>query len=285
MALKISPDARAFIVPAWITDYSETCGKDGMDMKRICKGCGEERDCEQDFNWKYKVRGIRHSRCKYCVSQVSKQHYQDNKQSYMERIHTRDKKILQDNRGKLAAYLAQHPCIDCGQTDIRVLDLDHVRGTKREAIARMVRLSYSWSTIESEIDKCEVRCANCHRIKTGQTSNSWRNFFLTLEERILPDPVRSSNAFRAMQTRVENMQKIHFYLSSHPCVDCGNSDIRVLEFDHVRGEKYENISRMIQSSPWKAIEAEIAKCEVRCANCHRIQTIERGQWWRTDPVE
>lgn len=90
---------------------------------------------------------------------------------------------------------------------------------------------------------------------------------------------------RNERIRAENRQGILTYLSSHPCVDCGNSDIRVLEFDHVRGEKYENISRMIQSSPWKAIEAEIAKCEVRCANCHRIKTIKRGQWWRTDPVE
>jgi deoxycytidylate deaminase len=103
-------------------------------MKKICPGCGKERDCEQDFNWKYKVRGIRHSRCRYCMSQVSKQHYQDNKQSYMARIHARDKEILQDNRGKLAAYLTDHPCIDCGQTDIRILDLDHVRGQSEKPL-------------------------------------------------------------------------------------------------------------------------------------------------------
>jgi hypothetical protein len=37
--------------------------------------------------------------------------------------------------------------------------------------------------------------------------------------------------------------------------------------------------------PWSTIAAEIAKCGVRCANCHRIQTIERGQWWRFDLME
>ena len=110
--------------------------------------------------------------------------------------------------------------------------------------------------------------------------NSWRNYFSSLQNRLAADPGRSPGAVRAMQARIEKMQRLHFYFSVHPCVDCGNTDIRVLDFDHVYGEKGGNISRMIQGSPWLAIEAEIAKCEVRCANCHRIKTIERGQWWR-----
>ncbi len=35
-----------------------------------------------------------------------------------------------------------------------------------------------------------------------------------------------------------------------------------------------------QGCGWPRIEAEIAKCEVRCANCHRLKTLERGKWWR-----
>jgi predicted HNH restriction endonuclease len=66
------------------------------------------------------------------------------------------------------------------------------------------------------------------------------------------------------------------YLSTHPCVDCGNSDIRVLEFDHVRGKKLINVSHAIKRT-WslKKLSEEIDKCEVRCANCHRIVTKER----------
>ena len=56
------------------------------------------------------------------------------------------------------------------------------------------------------------------------------------------------------------------------CVDCGIKDVRVLDFDHVRGHKLANIGALRNIA---RLEAEAAKCEVRCANCHRIRTIER----------
>ena len=146
-------------------------------MKKICPGCGQERDTEHDFNWRHKERGIRHTRCKYCQAQVSKQHYKDNKQSYFDRVRTREVGVIEDNQKRLADYLCRHPCIDCGQTDIRVLEFDHVRGDKSNNIARMVGKGFSWSTIEAEIAKCEVRCANCHRIKTNERSGWWRHLF------------------------------------------------------------------------------------------------------------
>lgn len=63
------------------------------------------------------------------------------------------------------------------------------------------------------------------------------------------------------------------YLSSHPCVDCGESDPIVLEFDHVRGKKKKMLSQVTRLM-WnlESIKEEISKCEVRCANCHRRKT-------------
>lgn len=70
------------------------------------------------------------------------------------------------------------------------------------------------------------------------------------------------------------------YLAEHPCIDCDEADPIVLEFDHREGEtKLFNIAdhqRWYQCSMATLI-AEIAKCEVRCANCHRRKTYrERG---------
>lgn len=73
-----------------------------------------------------------------------------------------------------------------------------------------------------------------------------------------------------------NRKIVTEHLQTHPCVDCGNTDIRVLEFDHVRGDKLGNVSHAVHRT-WseEKLLAEIAKCEVRCCNCHRIVTIER----------
>lgn len=71
-----------------------------------------------------------------------------------------------------------------------------------------------------------------------------------------------------------NRERIFGYLQEHPCVDCGNADILVLEFDHLDGKEY-NVSGMLHHA-WDRIAAEIAKCEVRCANCHRRVTHKRA---------
>jgi len=146
-------------------------------MKRICSGCGEERDTVQDFSWKDKCRDIRQTRCKACQALVSKRHYESNKASYIARSHARDAVVIADNQKKLAAYLACHPCIDCGNADIRVLEFDHIRGTKSGNLSLMVKESHAWATIEAEIAKCEVRCANCHQIKTSERGGFWRSCF------------------------------------------------------------------------------------------------------------
>ena len=109
-------------------------------MKKICPGCGEERDAELDFSWKYKDRGIRNTRCKFCQSQVSKHHYKNNKQSYLDRARVRDALVTEDNQKKLAEYLSCHPCVDCGETDIRVLEFDHIKGKKSGDISRMMSI-------------------------------------------------------------------------------------------------------------------------------------------------
>lgn len=68
------------------------------------------------------------------------------------------------------------------------------------------------------------------------------------------------------------------YLLEHPCVDCGEKDIRVLEFDHRDpAEKTANISRLVSDGFGSArLEEEINKCDVRCGNCHRRRTKEQG---------
>lgn len=135
-------------------------------MKKICPSCGEERDAEKDFSWKNRAKGTQQHWCKFCLAQANSKHYQNNKQVYLDRAISRNDRVNTDNKRKLYAYLSSHPCVDCGETDIRVLEFDHVRGNKSANITRLLSNAVSWITIEAEIAKCEVRCANCHRLKT-----------------------------------------------------------------------------------------------------------------------
>ena len=87
----------------------------------------------------------------------------------------------------------------------------------------------------------------------------------------------------AKKYRDRNRKLLWEYLRLHPCIDCGETDPLGLEFDHVR-PKRNNVSNLVSSCvPWSRIEAEIALCEVRCANCHRRKTARQLNWkvWYT----
>lgn len=99
--------------------------------------------------------------------------------------------VSQINRAKLFDYLKQHPCVDCGESRPEVLEFDHVRGKKVRGkdgctidVSSMVSRKYSWKAIEKEIKKCDVRCANCHRIRTVKT-RGWYKGLTTLRKRVL----------------------------------------------------------------------------------------------------
>jgi hypothetical protein len=95
------------------------------------------------------------------------------------------------------------------------------------------------------------------------------------------DELRAASERRIVRVRADNRRRLADHLLAHPCVDCGESDVRVLDFDHRVGTcKRADVGRMLASRSWEVIVAEIAKCDVRCANCHRRRTCERGGWWR-----
>ena len=60
-------------------------------------------------------------------------------------------------------------CIDCGYAaHAEALQFDHTGQDKKGNVSDLIRSDYAWKTIMTEIDKCEVRCANCHAVRTSQ---------------------------------------------------------------------------------------------------------------------
>jgi len=98
--------------------------------------------------------------------------YAANKETHKATCNIRRAKQVAENQKRLVSYLRVHPCVDCGETDIVVLQFDHVRGKKFKEIGRM--MACAWKTIEREIAKCVVRCANDHIRRTAKVQKSYR---------------------------------------------------------------------------------------------------------------
>lgn len=94
--------------------------------------------------------------------------YRKNKEKRNAQIRNSEKKRTVQSLLYLSTYLSQHPCLDCGEGDIVVLEFDHIKGEKIAHISHMARNGYSLDRIKEEIFKCEVVCANCHRKRTAR---------------------------------------------------------------------------------------------------------------------
>lgn len=131
---------------------------------KVCSKCNLEKSIE-DFAFKNKSRNIRHSACKQCTGSATAAHYTQNPRYYKDKAKERDKIVRTENLQFVIDYLKQHPCVDCGESDPLVLEFDHIRD-KDKNVSRLVAERASLDRIKEEIEKCEVRCANCHRRKT-----------------------------------------------------------------------------------------------------------------------
>ena len=135
---------------------------------KFCGKCNQEKPLEE-FNKssRPKDNGFQVV-CRQCQSE----YYINNKEKHAANVRKHEKKRKVENRNRIYEYLLSHPCVDCGETDLIVLEFDHLRD-KKLAVSAMYNQGYSWTAVSKEISKCEVRCANCHRRKTARDQGWW----------------------------------------------------------------------------------------------------------------
>lgn len=316
---------------------------------RRCSRCGEVKAVDE-FPIKNKATGLRSVWCRDCRRGYGREHYEKNKPAYLAKNARRRAVERPKVRAMIDQYLREHPCVDCGSKDITVLEFDHRdRSAKEFAVGELARVA-EWPRVLREIEKCDVRCANCHRLRTakqfswakeagiavdpevvrpGQTGR-YRPIDRPVQDLLFADgedglrrcsrcherkalhafPFRNfsagerayycracqaayrrghyvanrddymSRAMTEAQLKREDMLlQVFEYLRQHPCVDCGETDIRKLEFDHRdRSTKTMAVTSMLGRRNWSVVQAEIAKCDVRCANCHRKRTAAQQAW-------
>lgn len=141
-----------------------------MEGKR-CSTCGLVQS-SREFNRRRAAPDGLQPRCRTC----SRAWYLEHREVHIANVARRNAAHRALLAEKLAEYFASNPCVDCGETDVRCLQFDHRdRGNMVADISRLVTTHSSWQRVLREIEKCDVRCANCHCRRTAQQVNSWRH--------------------------------------------------------------------------------------------------------------
>lgn len=131
---------------------------------RVCSHCGLEKPLSEFIRNRAKKNGYNYN-CKECQRQSSREHYQRNQSEIRAKTELSRAEAIRRNTQIIEDYLKEHPCVDCGFSNPIALDFDHVRGVKLGSISEMKKDGWSPETLIEEIAKCEIRCANCHRIR------------------------------------------------------------------------------------------------------------------------
>ncbi len=216
------------------------------------------------------------------MSELARMYYVRDPARYKARAATNNTITTARSREKLRDLFRSADCADCRVRDFAVLELDHRDPrSKRDDVSSMVRQHLTWSTICREIAKCDVVCANCHRRRTAQ-HYGWRKL-LGLEDLVLPPlPRRGTADYERIKwtrsrlaRRHRNRTHVYTYLHQHPCELCGEGDPVVLDFDHLR-DKVREVTVIASFGGWADLLAEIEKCRVLCANCHRRHTAQQA---------
>ncbi len=115
--------------------------------------------------------------CKACRKVTDRQTYLRRSEEQRERYRQWNRLNMERNVRLTYEYLLEHPCVDCGEADPIVLEFDHVSGEKRGNIGDMIGSGRTWKRLLIEIEKCEVRCANCHRRVTARRAGTKRHLW------------------------------------------------------------------------------------------------------------
>lgn len=142
----------------------------------ICK----EIKLLSEYNKKSSSKDGLQNHCKECNRKKSREYYHNNREKHKNITGLRRDKKLLENQIYVFNYLQSHPCVDCGESNPIVLEFDHLYD-KQTSICVAVRNGWSLKRLKKEIAKCEVRCANCHRLTTAKDFN-WFTYKFTTDK-------------------------------------------------------------------------------------------------------
>ena len=215
------------------------------------------RDCERKAGRKY------YATHREQVAEKNHRYYRENPEYFEEYRGARREKYSRqavechrrarhERYDRIRALKESSPCKDCDHHYPHyVMDFDHLDSALKVAdVSSLVKRGVSWPKVLDEVGKCDLVCANCHRLRTYKGNNSYKTRLFHYHKAILDELKRDT-----------------------PCLDCGKRlQPCQMDFDHIDStEKSANVARLV-GSPTEELLEELGKCHLVCANCHRVRT-------------
>ena len=158
----------------------------------------------------------------------------------------------------------------------------------RARVRELSRASHSCSTRSTQ--SCAMsatkQCSHCHEVlpvakfhRRGE--QGWQSICKTCRRRY------GTRRYRAKKSLIEGQKKLRrdelraWYVAQKngkPCTDCGGYfDPVAMQWDHLPGSsKRGHVSELLRHGSRQALEVELAKCQLVCANCHAVRTFLRN---------
>jgi hypothetical protein len=138
-----------------------------MQQTKLCHSCAIEKSFTEFGRHAARPDGLQ-TQCRDCKRITQRTWYHNNKTRHKVNVAQRRRSAETKIISSVIAYLRLHPCVDCGEDNPIILEFDHVNGEKMGSVCNMISRGCGWKMIFAEMQKCEVRCCNCHRIKTAK---------------------------------------------------------------------------------------------------------------------
>lgn len=132
-------------------------------MRKVCK-CGDE----------YEVEYQTQKKCRPCKQAYDRDYHANRSPVKRERKLSLQVQRIDKARQFIWDYFSEHPCVVCGETDPVVLEFDHIDQTTKSGNISEMKWG-SLATLQKEIEKCRVLCANCHRRHTAVQLGWYKN--------------------------------------------------------------------------------------------------------------
>lgn len=146
-----------------------------MFMNKNCTRCLKEFPINS-FKIINNKTGKKCSMCLSCIREYNREYYKNHfNENKKQTKNILAKKRIDKVKHYIINYLSQNSCIDCSEKRIEVLEFDHINDDKEFDISYAISRGFSLETIKKEIEKCVVRCANCHRVKTSNQLGWWKS--------------------------------------------------------------------------------------------------------------